>query len=119
MNRYFMDDKLIKAKIALDRGKYWMSYLNFVMILFIATSALKEYPALSFMSSRYWLIVLFVLSFVSLLVLGYIDIKFFGAYQKEIEVMSRINPVQQKMFKNQEEILRRLERIEARMNSAK
>lgn len=114
-----MDDKLIKAKIALDRGKYWMSYINFFMILFIATSALKGYPGLSFMSSRYWLIVLFVISFASLLFLGYIDIKFFGAYQKEVEIMSRINPVQQKLFRNQEEILRRLERIESRMASVK
>jgi len=113
-----MDDKLIKAKIALDRGKYWMSYINFVMILFIATSALKEYPGLSIISSRYWLLILFMLSVVSLLVLGYIDLKFFGAYQKEIEIMSRINPVQQRLFRNQEEILRRLERIESHMNSA-
>ena len=111
-----MDDKLIKAKIALDRGKYWMSYVNFVMILFIATSALKDYPALTFMSSRYWLVILFVVSFFSLLALGYIDLKFFGAYQKEIEVMSRMNPVQQKLFKNQEEILARLERIEKQKN---
>lgn len=114
-----MDNKLIKAKIALDRGKYWMSYINFVMILFIATSAMKEYPGLSFISSRYWLLMLFIISLASLAVLGYIDIKFFGAYQKEIEVMSRINPVQQKLFRNQEEILRRLERIEARMDSVK
>ncbi|MFH1126621.1 MAG: hypothetical protein ABIG84_03155 [archaeon] len=107
-----MSEKLIKAKIALDRGKYWMSYLNFVIIIFIATASLKDYPALTFLRGRYWLLLLLIISLLSLAILGYLDLKVFGTYQKEIEVMARINPIQQKMLKNQQEILERLGKLE-------
>lgn len=107
-----MSEKLIKAKIAIDRGKYWMSYISFLMLIFIATSSMKEYPALSFLKGRYWILALLLSSLIAIAVLGYLDLKVFATYQKEVEIMSRINPVQKKLLSNQKEILERLERLE-------
>ncbi|RKY40094.1 MAG: hypothetical protein DRP85_09245 [Candidatus Makaraimicrobium thalassicum] len=109
-----MSEKLIKTKIALDRGKYWMSYLNYFILIFIATSSIKDYPQLSFLQGRYWLILLLFLSLISIAVLGYLDLKVFSTYQKEVEIMSRINPLQQKLLGNQKEILERLEHLETK-----
>lgn len=112
-----MSEKLIKAKIALDRGKYWMSYLNFFILIFIATSSIKEYPQLTFLQGRYWILLLLILSLISIAVLGYLDLKVFSTYQKEVEIMSRINPVQQKLLGNQKEILERLKYLETQQKT--
>ena len=107
-----MKNFLLKLKIALDRGKYWLAYLNFFMISFIAVSSMKQYSVFSFMQGRYWLSLLLVGSVIGMIILGWLDLKKLGTYQKEAEILADINPVWRKLFKNQEEILGRLDKIE-------
>ncbi|MCK5373521.1 MAG: hypothetical protein KAJ20_04225 [Candidatus Aenigmarchaeota archaeon] len=106
---------LIKAKIAMDRGKYWLSYINFAMLLFIAVTSMKEYEYFSFLQGRYWLVLLGFGTLVFITVLGYIDLKKLKTYQVESEIYARINPVQQKIFENQDKILKRIEGLEKKI----
>ena len=110
-----MKDFLIKAKIAMDRGKYWLSYINFAMLLFIAVTSMKEYEYFSFLQGRYWLVVLGFCTLVFITVLGYIDLKKLKTYQMESEIYAKINPVQQRVFENQDKILERIERLEKKI----
>ncbi len=113
-----MKQFLIKAKIAMDRGKYWLSYINFAMLLFIAVTSMKEYEYFSFLQGRYWLIFLGFGTLVFITVLGYIDLKKLKTYQVESEIYARINPVQQKVFENQDKILKRIEGLEGKVGKA-
>ncbi|MCK4808348.1 MAG: hypothetical protein KAS90_01875 [Candidatus Aenigmarchaeota archaeon] len=106
---------LIKAKIAMDRGKYWLSYINFAMLLFIAVTNMKEYEYFSFLQGRYWLVLLGLGTLVFITVLGYVDLKKLKTYQVESEIYARINPVQQKIFENQDKILKRIEGLEKKI----
>ncbi|MCK5234936.1 MAG: hypothetical protein KAJ88_04935 [Candidatus Aenigmarchaeota archaeon] len=106
---------LIKAKIAMDRGKYWLSYINFAMLLFIAVTSMKEYEYFSFLQGRYWLVLLGFGTLVFITVLGYVDLKKLKTYQVESEIYARINPVQQKIFENQDKILKRIEGLEKKI----
>ena len=103
---------LIKAKMAMDRGKYWLSYINFAMLLFISVTSMKEYDVFSFLQGRYWIIVLGLGTFVFITILGYIDLKKLKTFQLETEIYARSNPVQQRMFDNQDKILKRIDGIE-------
>ena len=47
-----------------------------------------------------------------MLFLGYLELKHFKAYQKESEIYARLNPVQKRIFDNQENILKRLDDTE-------
>ncbi|MCK5593798.1 MAG: hypothetical protein KAI18_01000 [Candidatus Aenigmarchaeota archaeon] len=107
-----MKELLIKAKMAMDRGKYWLSYINFAMLLFISVTSMKEYDMFSFLQGRYWIIVLGLGTFVFITILGYIDLKKLKTFQLETEIYARINPVQQRMFDNQDKILKRIDGIE-------
>ncbi len=108
---------LIKAKIAMDRGKYWLSYINFAMLLFIAVTSMKEYEYFSFLQGRYWLVLLGFGTLVFITVLGYIDLKKLKTYQLESEIYAQINPVQQKVFENQDKILKRIEGLEKKIGN--
>ena len=107
-----MKELLIKAKMAMDRGKYWLSYINFAMLLFISVTSMKEYDMFSFLQGRYWIIVLGLGTFVFITLLGYIDLKKLKTFQMETEIYARINPVQQRMFDNQDNILKRISDVE-------
>lgn len=110
-----MKDFLIKLKIAMDRGKYWLSYVNFAMLLFIAVSSMKDYEYFTFLQGRYWLLILGFGTLVFITVLGYIDLKKLKTFQIESEIYAKINPVQQKIFANQDMILKRLDDIEKKI----
>ncbi len=110
-----MKELLIKAKMAMDRGKYWLSYINFAMLLFISVTSMKEYDMFSFLQGRYWIIVLGLGTFVFITILGYIDLKKLKTFQMETEIYARINPVQQRMFDNQDNILKRISGIEKKV----
>lgn len=107
-----MKELLIKAKMSMDRGKYWLSYINFAMLLFISVTSMKNYEYFSFLQGRYWLVMLGLGTFVFITILGYIDLKKLKTFQIESEIYARINPVQQKMFSNQDKIMKRLDSIE-------
>jgi hypothetical protein len=101
-------DLLIKAKIVFDRGKEWIGYINFLMIVFITVASMKTYSTFSFLSSTYWLVAILVLSFLMIGVIGWLEIKLFGSYQREAEIRTNLNPVYQKILSNQEKILKEL-----------
>ncbi|NOQ56049.1 MAG: hypothetical protein GQ477_04560 [Nanohaloarchaea archaeon] len=107
-----MKEFLIKAKMAMDRGKYWLSYINFAMLLFISVTSMKEYDMFLFLQGRYWIVLLGIGTFVFITFLGYIDLKKLKTYQTESEIYARINPVQQKMFDNQDKILKKIASLE-------
>ncbi|MEA3229740.1 MAG: hypothetical protein U9P44_02390 [archaeon] len=110
-----MKEFLIKAKIAMDRGKYWLSYINFAMLLFISVTSMKQYEMFSFLRGWSWLFVLGLGTFVLITVLGYLDLKKLKTYQIESEIYAQINPVQKRIFENQDRIMRRLEDIEKKL----
>lgn len=61
-----MRDLFIKTKIALDRGREWISYINFFLIVFIAVANLKQYSYFDFLQTRYWMIIILFLTFSGL-----------------------------------------------------
>ncbi len=110
-----MDDFLVKAKIVFDRGRNWVSYLMFLMMVFVTVTSMKEYSYFKFLGSRYWMIIVLAGSIVVILALGYIELRRSDIYQKEAEIYARINPVQKRIFDNQEKILEKLDEIEKRI----
>ena len=103
---------LLKIKIAMDRGKYWLSYVQFFMLLFVLVTSMKEYSLFSFLGSTEWLGILTITTIIGLIVIGYLDLKVFKTYQAESEIYANVNPIQKRMFDNQNKILERLERLE-------
>ncbi|MBU1487687.1 hypothetical protein KKH56_06555 [bacterium] len=106
-----MKDLLVKGKIVFDRGRYWASYLTFMMMIFVTVSNMKEYAYFQFLQGRYWLIIIFLASLGIILLTGYIELTRLGTYQKEAEIYARLNPIQRKMLENQDNILKKLETI--------
>ncbi len=111
-----MKDFLVKIKIAMDRGKYWLSYVQFFMLLFVLVTSMKQYTTFSFIGSTEWLLLLTVTTLVGLVVLGYLDLKVLKTYQTESEIYARVNPIQKKMLDNQENMRKQLDRLEKHGN---
>ncbi|MCK5474621.1 MAG: hypothetical protein KAI53_04390 [Candidatus Aenigmarchaeota archaeon] len=111
-----MKNTLVKIKIAMDRGKYWLSYVQFFMLLFVLVTSMKQYTTFSFFRSTEWLGLLTIITLVGLVVLGYIDLKVLKTYQTESEIYARVNPIQKKMLDNQENILKQLDLLEKQGN---
>lgn len=106
-----MKELFIKAKIVFDRGRQWIGYINFLMIVFITVASMKAYSSFEFLSSTYWLIFIILASFFLIGLIGWLEVKKFGTYQKEAEILGRINPNYRKLFKNQEKIMRELKEL--------
>lgn len=111
-----MKELLVKSKIVFDRGKYWLSYLTFFMLLFITVTNMKQYSYFEFMQGRYWFIILLFASILAMFLLGYVELKHLKTYQKEVEVLGKIDPNWQKSYKNQEKILEKLSELENRID---
>ncbi|MFH1722956.1 MAG: hypothetical protein ABH950_10190 [Candidatus Altiarchaeota archaeon] len=105
-------DFWVKVKIVFDRGRSWIGYLTFLMMVFVTITSMKEYPYFAFLAGRYWFFLVLVSGVALIFVLGYLELRTFHVYQKELEIYSRINPVQKKVFENQEKILERLDKLE-------
>ncbi|NOR85925.1 hypothetical protein GQ473_07475 [archaeon] len=103
---------LVKLKIAMDRGKYWLSYVQFFMLLFVLVTSMKTYTTFSFLGSTQWLGILTIVTIIGLIVIGYLDLKVFKTYQAESEIYAHVNPIQKRMFDNQNKILEKLEQLE-------
>lgn len=106
------DDLWVKAKIVFDRGRSWVGYLTFLMMVFVTITSMKEYAYFEFLAGRHWFVILLLASVAVIFLLGYLELKTFHVYQKEAEIIGRINPVQRKLLENQDTILERLERME-------
>lgn len=107
-----MQKFLIKLKVALDRGRIWFGYVQFFMLIFITVASMNQFPALaSLFSSTYWLILLGIGGTGAIVVFGYIDFKYLKTFQHENVLYARMNPVQQRIFDNQDKILAELAEI--------
>ena len=111
-----MKELLIKSKIVFDRGRYWLSYLTFFMLVFVTVTNLKSYSYFEFLQGRYWLIILLAASIIAMFLLGYVELKYLKTYQKEVEVLGSIDPNWQKSYKNDERILEKLSELEGRID---
>ena len=107
-----MREFFVKTKIVFDRGKNWVSYLTFLMLIFVTITAMKEYPYFSFLSSWYWLAVFLLGSLAVVGFLGWLEMKGLRTWQKEREIYGRMDPVMNRLIENQEEILKKLNRLE-------
>lgn len=108
-----LKEKLAILLVSLDRGRYWMAYVNFILILFVAVSDLKQYEALKFLGNISVILTLFAIAFVIVIVVGYLDLKK-GVYRKETEVSAHMNPVQSKILKELYEIQRDVKELKNR-----
>jgi len=68
------------------------------MMAFVTVTSMREYAYFEFLQGRYWLILLIAASIGFMLLFGYFELKYLKTYQKEIEVLSKINPIQQISF---------------------
>ena len=107
-----MSDRFIKAKILFDRGRYWVNYLIFLMVVFVTATSMKQYEMFAFLSSSYWIAFVLLGSVLFMGVLGYIELHKLQTYQKEAEYLAKLNPVQARMLDNQDKIMKRLDRLE-------
>ncbi len=106
------DDFWVKAKIVFDRGRAWVGYLTFLMMVFVTITSMKEYAYFEFLGGRHWFVIILAASVAVIFLLGYLELKTFHVYQKEAEIIGRINPIQRKLLENQGAILTRLKRLE-------
>lgn len=110
-------NKLIKVKVLFDRGRNWIGYLTFLMLIFITISNMKSYDYIfGFLSGWHWMIILMIGALCLVLVLGYVEIRHTNAYQQEAEIYARLNPVQRRVFENQEKIIDMLDDIKNMLN---
>ncbi len=93
-----LKDFFAKVMVCLERGKYWISYLNFFMIVFLTVTSMREYQAFGFLRSAHWIVLIVLVAFIVVFFIGYLDIKR-GIYEKEKLVEAKINPVQKRIFK--------------------
>ncbi len=107
-------DFFVKTKIALDRGRNWLAYLSFLMIVFVTVSSMTKYPIFSMFNGPEWIVVILISTLIGVTIIGYFDIVS-GVYGKEAEIVARINPVQSKLLKNQEDIIKRIENLERKL----
>ena len=114
-----MKDKLIKVKIVFDRGRYWVGYLTFLMMVFVTVTSMRQYAYFEFLSGRYWLAIVLISSIAFMLLLGYLELKRSDIYQREAEIYASINPIQKKVFENQERILEKLDELDEKLNLRK
>lgn len=99
--------------ISLNRGKYWLSSINFFLILFVAVSNFKQYESLKFLGNLYVLAVLFAVALVTLIVVGYIDLKK-GIYRKEAIVSAHLDPITSKILTELYEIQKDIKELKNR-----
>lgn len=107
-------EKLATILVALDRGRYWMAYVNFLLILFVAVSDLKQYEALKFLQDIHIVLALFAIAFVLVIIVGYIDLKK-GIYRKEAEVSAHMNPIQNKILRELQEIQKDVKELKKKL----
>jgi hypothetical protein len=50
-------------------------------------------------------------SFLLIGLIGYLEVKKFGTYQKEAEILGKINPTYKRLFANQEKIMKELKEL--------
>lgn len=106
-------DFIMKLKIAVDRGRIWVGYIQFFMLLFITVTSMKQYHIFNFIFvTPYWYIYIGVGAIISILFIGYADVKIFKTFQKETEIYAKINPVQKRLFENQNKIINLLKKGE-------
>ena len=110
---------LIKAKIVFDRGRYWVGYLTFLMMVFVTVTSMKQYAYFEFLRGAYWIAIVLAGSIGLMLLLGYIELKRSRIYQKEAEIYASINPVQRRIFENHERILKRLDELDEKIRTIK
>ena len=110
-----MNEFWVKLKIVFDRGRGWVGYLTFLMMVFVTITSMKQYTYFEFLAGRYWMILVLCAGLALIFLLGYLEVRTLSLYQKEAEIYSRINPVQQKVFQNQKRILEKLAELEKKL----
>ena len=97
--------KLIHVKVYKARALSYASLVNMALILFLALSNLEKYGM--DIKLETWLIPIIIFVFLLLILIGFMEDKF-GFFEEE----QRVHAVRNPQIK---EIIKRLERIEAKM----
>ena len=109
-------DKAMYGKIMWDRGKTWITYLQFMMILFLVVDKIKDLVWFKEISTTALLVISFIAVNVGIFAIGFIEIKLLGTFQKEMENRSKLNPIIVEQMRMLREILRKLEGDNDRRN---
>ena len=83
---------ILNLKIMINRTSSYIAILNAGMILFITLSTLKDAGIINIDLSKY-LIPIYLLGFLVLIIVGYIDMFVLRAYKEELELQVKHNPV--------------------------
>ncbi len=118
---------LIRWKVYLDRSKMYISYINLFMMVTIFLGAIKNTGVGKFLIANvYVALPLMIILFMFLaLLLGYWDSKL-GIRSEEMRNLTSQNPIQMEMLEtvreiknDQQDMLKRLEKIEKEINHPK
>ncbi len=101
-----MRSRIVHAKVFMNRALGYAALVNMALILFLALSNLEKY-GIDIMLGK-WLIPIFLLLFMGLIFVGYIEDKL-GFFKEEQKVSSIRNP-------QLNDIIKRLERIERKLD---
>jgi hypothetical protein len=109
----FNKKSLIRWKVYIDRSKMYMSYIQFLLIIFVTIESLGDNPVKSFVFNSPLVavpVILVIFVFASLLI-GYLDSRL-GFREEEIRNHSKSNPVLMDIQKSLSELNDKIERME-------
>ncbi|MBA6251276.1 hypothetical protein [Colwellia sp. MB3u-55] len=113
MSSRFNKKSLIRWKVYIDRSKMYMSYIQFLLIIFVTIESLGDNPVKSFVFNSPLVavpVILVIFVFASLLI-GYLDSRL-GFREEEIRNHSKSNPVLMDIQKSLSELNDKIERME-------
>ncbi len=110
MNMNLFKTLCVKCKIALDRGKLWISYSQFFMILYLFLKNISANQTFSFLQNDLLLILSMIGVLMVIVFIGWFDIVVLQLYQKECQQVASINPNWVKTHKKLNEIIEKLEK---------
>ncbi len=109
----FNKKSLIRWKVYIDRSKMYMSYIQFLLIIFVTIESLGDNPVKSFVfnSPLVAVPVILVIFVFAYLLIGYLDSRL-GFREEEIRNHSKSNPVLMDIQKSLSELNDKIERME-------
>ncbi|MBA6254579.1 MULTISPECIES: hypothetical protein [unclassified Colwellia] len=113
MSSRFNKKSLIRWKVYIDRSKMYMSYIQFLLIIFVTIESLGDNPVKSFVfnSPLVAVPVILVIFVFAYLLIGYLDSRL-GFREEEIRNHSKSNPVLMDIQKSLSELNDKIERME-------
>jgi hypothetical protein len=113
LNSRFNKKSIIRWKVYIDRSRMYISYVQFLLIIFVSIKSLGDNPISEFVFNSPIIAVpiILVIFVIASLILGYLDSRF-GFREEEILNHSKSNPVLMDIQRSLNELNDKLNKME-------